>query len=165
MVCPKLCWKYLQLGEKKVFGKVTGERILLWWGGCGEDRKLHCARSPRVGVRSREHGRELGITWVRALYRAWSEDSLPHGLCCQPWTWTPKLKASRCVTCLQKETSDIDIAIERFISVARLEFGLRVWGWLWWRWWRAWNAIWPLPIQILWATDVIVIFPRGIFKK
>ena len=40
----------------------------------------------------------------------------------------PKLKASRCVTCLQKETSDIDIAIERFISVARLEFGLRVWG-------------------------------------
>lgn len=36
---------------------------------------------------------------------------------------SPKLKASRCVTCLQKETSDIDTAIESFISVARLEFG------------------------------------------
>lgn len=148
---PRTMLKVPTIVKKKksyIFGKVTGERMLLWWGGYGKDRKLHCARNPRVGVGSQQQGRELGIAWVREFYRAGSEDCLPHGLCCRPWTRIPKLKASRCVTCLQKETSAIDIAIERIISVARLEFGLRVWEWLWWRWWRAWNGIWPLPVQI-----------------
>lgn len=83
----------------------------------------------------------LGLEWgVGSMAESWaspeSGNSIGHGLrIAFPMASagghgpeSPKLKASRCVTCLQKETSDIDIAVERFLSVARLEFGLRVWG-------------------------------------